>query len=99
MSARTPGDALFGRDLAGLGPAEGLELRWTYTRAAPPGWTGWERRVDAAMLEALGPPPAARPLAFVCGSTPFVEHVAGLLVDAGHDPGRIHTERFGPSAA
>jgi ferredoxin-NADP reductase len=35
--------------------------------------------------------------AFVCGPTGFVEAVSGLLVDRGHDPSRVHTERFGPS--
>jgi ferredoxin-NADP reductase len=34
---------------------------------------------------------------FVCGPTGFVETVADLLVDAGHQPGKIKTERFGPS--
>ena len=34
---------------------------------------------------------------FVCGPTGFVETAADLLVDAGHDPRTIKTERFGPS--
>jgi ferredoxin-NADP reductase len=34
---------------------------------------------------------------FVCGPTGFVEHVANLLVQLGHDPHRIKTERFGPT--
>jgi ferredoxin-NADP reductase len=34
---------------------------------------------------------------FVCGPTGFVEAAADLLVDAGHEPGTIKTERFGPS--
>jgi ferredoxin-NADP reductase len=41
------------------------------------------------------PDPAER--VFVCGPSPFVETAATLLVDRGHDPARIHTERFGPS--
>jgi ferredoxin-NADP reductase len=32
---------------------------------------------------------------FVCGPTGFVESAANLLVDLGHDPQRIRTERFG----
>jgi len=35
--------------------------------------------------------------AFVCGPTGFVEAVSGLLVQRGHDPARIRTERFGPT--
>ena len=49
------------------------------------------------MLAELGPGPSARPRVFVCGPTAFVEHVATLLVDAGHDPDSIHAERFGPT--
>ena len=45
----------------------------------------------------LGPGPDERPLIFVSGPTSFVEHVATLLVDGGHDPGAIRAERFGPT--
>ena len=53
--------------------------------------------MTAQMLAEVGPPAAQAPRAFVCGPTGFVEHVATLLVDAGHDPLRIATERFGPT--
>jgi ferredoxin-NADP reductase len=49
------------------------------------------------MLEAVGPPPSARPRVFVCGPTAFVERAADLLVAAGHDPRAIRAERFGPT--
>ena len=39
----------------------------------------------------------SRPTVYVCGPTGFVESVSDLLVGLGHDPGRIKTERFGPS--
>jgi ferredoxin-NADP reductase len=97
VSARTPEDLLYAHELDGLAPADGLTIAYTYTRAAPDGWTGWARRVDAAMLEELGPPAGSQPRCFVCGPTPFVERVAGLLVAAGHPPARIHAERFGPT--
>ena len=38
-----------------------------------------------------------KPLAFVCGPTPLVETVATALVELGHDPTRVKTERFGPT--
>jgi ferredoxin-NADP reductase len=75
----------------------GVALHYTLTRNAPPGWTGWTRRVDAAMLRDVGPAPAQRPRMYVCGPTAFVERVAELLVEAGHDPGQVKTERFGPT--
>jgi ferredoxin-NADP reductase len=49
------------------------------------------------MLGAVGPGPEARPLIYVCGPTPFVEHVADLLVGLGHEAARVRTERFGPT--
>jgi|tagenome__1003787_1003787.scaffolds.fasta_scaffold20985136_10 ferredoxin-NADP reductase len=97
VSARSAEDALYRDELAALEPRAGLHVAWTFTRTPPPGWKGWHRRVDGAMLETLGPGPGAAPRAFVCGPTPFVEHVAELLVGAGHRPRDIHTERFGPT--
>ena len=80
-----------------LGRLESAAVHITLTRGAPPGWTGWTRRVDAEMLRAVGPEPAAGPRAFVCGPTPFVEAVADHLLALGHAPAAIHTERFGPT--
>jgi ferredoxin-NADP reductase len=94
-SARSPDDALFRDELAALEPREHLRVEHTYTREAPAGWSGRRGRVDAAMLADVTPGTGAR--CFVCGPTPFVEHVADLLVAAGHAPDRIHAERFGPS--
>jgi ferredoxin-NADP reductase len=77
------------------GGAVGVTI--TLTRERPDGWTGLDRRVDAAMLESVGPAPAQRPRVFVCGPTAFVERVADLLVGLGHRPGDIRAERFGPT--
>ncbi|MDI3339715.1 MAG: ferredoxin reductase [Sphaerobacter sp.] len=74
-----------------------LAVVHTLTRSQPPGWTGYARRIDGAMLAAVAWAPEARPLAMVCGPTPMVEAVADALVALGHDPGRIRTERFGPT--
>ena len=47
------------------------------------------------MLAEVGPPPVEQPLIYVCGPTPLVEKVANQLVDLGHPPDRVRTERFG----
>lgn len=95
VSARSPAEALYREELATLAPRAGLDVAWTYTREAPPGWSGWSRRIDAAMIAAVAPAAWAR--CFVCGPTPFVETAATLLVEAGHDPRDVHAERFGPT--
>jgi ferredoxin-NADP reductase len=97
ISVRRPADAIYRAELLELGPREGLEIRWTYTRSPAPEPGGWSGRVSAAMLAELGPRPEAAPRVFVCGPTGFVEHSAALLVAAGHDPQRVRTERFGPT--
>jgi len=75
----------------------GIEIVYTYTRSQPSGWTGYGRRVDRAMLQEVAWPSGQRPLAFVCGPTPFVEAVAADLVALGNEPARVRTERFGPT--
>jgi ferredoxin-NADP reductase len=95
VSVRSADDLLYRDELQRLEPRAGLHVFRTYTRTPPPGWSGWQRRVDAEMLAEIGAVVGAR--CFVCGPTPFVEHVADLLVRAGHDHRSIHAERFGPT--
>ena len=54
-------------------------------------------RIDAAAVARLAWPADDAATTYVCGPTGFVEAVADLLVEAGHDPARIRTERFGPT--
>jgi ferredoxin-NADP reductase len=74
-----------------------LEVVQTLTRAQPPGWTGYARRIDTQMLREVAWPVEEHPLAFICGPTPLVETAAASLVTLGHEPARIKTERFGPT--
>jgi ferredoxin-NADP reductase len=96
VSSRSWDDVIYRDELDRLS-GNGLRVVHTLTRSQPPGWTGHARRVDAEMLAEVGPGPAERPRAYVCGPTPFVEVVAGALVGLGHDPVAIKTERFGPT--
>ena len=68
-----------------------------YTRSVPDGWPQPPGRLSAARLGEAGWPAEFEPACYVCGPTGFVEAVANLLVDAGHAPERVKTERFGPS--
>jgi ferredoxin-NADP reductase len=98
VSARSWEDLIYREDLAKL--ASGLPMLrvdYTLTRAQPPAWSGYSRRVDMAMLTESTFPPDQKPHVFVCGPTGFVEAVASTLLDLGHQPERIKTERFGPT--
>jgi ferredoxin-NADP reductase len=83
--------------LNSLDAEDQVDITLTLTREWPEGWTGHRGRVDKALLEEISWAPGEWPLAYVCGPTPFVEVVAGALVELGHDPARIRTERFGPT--
>jgi ferredoxin-NADP reductase len=99
-STRTPDTVLYGDELRRLAERDPqLNVALVYTRRAPAGWSGPVGRLDAAQLATLAWPPAAAPACFVCGPTGFVEAVADLLIDQGYAPGRIKTERFGPSGS
>lgn len=74
-----------------------LEVVHTLTRAQPPGWTGYHRRIDNELLKEIAWSSEQRPLAFMCGPTQFVETAAAGLLSLGYEPARIKTERFGPS--
>jgi ferredoxin-NADP reductase len=93
-SARTLRDVIFERELAQL---QGVDVRFTLTREWPEGWSGYRRRIDRELLAEVAWPPEEQPLVYVCGPTPFVETAASTLVELGHAPERIKTERFGPT--
>jgi ferredoxin-NADP reductase len=98
FSSRSYDEVIFREELEDLAPGDGtLQITHTLTRSTPPGWTGYDRRIDEEMLGEISFSPEERPLAFVCGPTPLVETVATALVGLGHDPTRIKTERFGPT--
>ena len=96
FSSRAWDDVIYRDELETLN-GDGLTLVHTLTRSQPPGWTGYARRVDAEMLADVGPAPSDRPQIYVCGPTPFVEAVSQALVQLGHEPLTIKTERFGPT--
>lgn len=95
VSARHWDDVLYRDELVRLAEHGDVQTRYTLTRAQPADWTGFDRRVDADMLVVVGPAAAQQPRIFVCGPTAFVEHVADLLVELGHQPAAIRAERFG----
>jgi ferredoxin-NADP reductase len=96
-SSRTEADVIYRDELAALSSGGRRAVTITLTRETSTAWAGRRGRVDKEMLSELGWPPEVGPQCYVCGPTPFVEAVADALVSLGHDPGRIRTERFGPT--
>jgi ferredoxin-NADP reductase len=97
-SSRSHEDVIYREELESLAASsDGLEVVHTLTRSQPPGWTSYNRRIDAEMLAEVAWPADNGAVAFVCGPTRLVESVAGILLDLGYDPTRVRTERFGPT--
>ncbi len=103
-SARSPEDIIYKKwldDAAERCPA--ISVQYALTRRPPPGWTGYARRADAAMLRecidalAMLNGASAAPLCYACGPTGFVEAAADALLRVGVPEAAIRTERFGPT--
>ncbi len=98
LVVRTPDDAIYHAELEAMAQAEpAFTLVLSYTRQAPAGWAGYQRRPDAPMLaEVLARLPPS-PQAYVCGPTGLVETVANALQATGLPLAAILAERFGPT--
>ncbi|HEV8536201.1 MAG TPA: ferredoxin reductase [Candidatus Limnocylindria bacterium] len=96
-SARSHDQIIYRQELEALARQDGLTVSYTLTRAQPPGWRGYARRIDDAMLREVSAPLGAQQTAFVCGPTALVEVAADGLERVGLPADRIRTERFGPS--
>jgi ferredoxin-NADP reductase len=104
-SARTPADVIYADELDERLRVSPLTVTYLYTRR---GWASrgiapaaesrsYTTRLNANILAETAFPPEAAPAIFACGPSGFVETATSLLVAAGHLPGKIKTERFGPS--
>jgi ferredoxin-NADP reductase len=94
-SVRSPADAIYASELTERSASSPLTVTYFYTRAAPNG--GRVGRINADSIAGLTWPQEDSPAVFVCGPSGFVEAAASLLVDGGHDPVTVKTERFGPT--
>jgi ferredoxin-NADP reductase len=98
-SSRTFDDVIYRDELAALADGDaGLHVIQTLTRSQPTGWTGYDRRIDRAMLAEALAAAGARPLVYICGPTLLVEAAANGLVELGVPPAQVRTERFGPTS-
>jgi ferredoxin-NADP reductase len=94
LSSRTIEDVIYREELEALSGG-GFEVVHTLTRAQPPGWAGYSRRIDSELLAEVAWPASESPRVYVCGSTRFVDAAADGLLQVGYDALWIRTERFG----
>jgi ferredoxin-NADP reductase len=98
-SVRSIGEVLYRQELLSAASDPDIDVRIVLTRAWTEDWEGHRGRITSELLRDVSWPADERPLIYVCGPTGFVEAIAGQLVEAGHDPSRIRTERFGPTGS
>src|SRR5262245_19338688 len=97
-SSRSLEDVIYREELDRMARRDpDLRVVNTLTRRQPVWWMGHRRRIDKSLLAEACFPPGQNPMVFLCGPTPFVENASRLLVELGHDPLTIKTERFGPT--
>jgi ferredoxin-NADP reductase len=100
FSSHTLEDVIYREELDRLAAAgDGFDVVHTLTREQPPGWTGYARRIDRALLSEVAWPAAEEPRVYVCGSTRFVEAAADGLLELGYEAASIRTERFGATGS
>ncbi|PPI42505.1 ferredoxin reductase [Rathayibacter tritici] len=98
-SVRSPEFAYYREELAALAErptaSGGVTVDHVFTRVAPPGAARPAGRVTPELLAGAALPASLEPTVYLCGPTSFVEAVATTLVEQGHAPERVRTERFG----
>jgi len=97
ISAKTLAHIPYQRELESFKQTHAhFHVSQTLTRQAPPNWSGFSRRIDTVMLEAIFRSYQKRlPMIYVCGSTEFVDIAANGMVSLGFPAHAIKTERFG----
>lgn len=93
-SVRTPRDVFFAESLMAFSQTT---VNIVHTRESPPGSVHPPGRLTRDAVAEATFPASEAPRIFICGPTTFVETVARWLLELGHTPARIRTERFGGS--
>ena len=92
-SVRSDEEALYKDELLGRD-----DIDITVTRRASPDWSGLKGRITPQLLRRSLAALPNDAVCYVCGSTPFVEAMADMLVEIGVSAERVKTERFGSTA-
>ncbi|OBE94651.1 ferredoxin reductase [Mycobacterium sp. 852002-10029_SCH5224772] len=98
-SVRSPADVYYAHELSRFErECDWLQVTLVYTRSAAPQTTRSPGRVRATDLVTTRWAIDDGVRSYVCGPTGFVESVTAKLIELGHRPSAIRTERFGPSS-
>ncbi len=96
-SARSLEEVIYKDELMRLAAYDEIDIRFALTRMWPKQWRGHRGRIDEHVVKEATWSVQDEPTNFVCGPSGFVETVSKALIDLGHVPAGIKTERFGPS--
>jgi ferredoxin-NADP reductase len=97
-SVRSPGDVYYAQELDRLErECEWLQVALVYTRSAAPQTARPPGRIRSSDLAQTRWTPHDGIRIYVCGPTGFVESATTKLIEHGHQPSAIRTERFGPT--
>jgi ferredoxin-NADP reductase len=96
-SSRRLSEVIFRDELLGYASRDGVDLRLVLTREWPDDWQGHRGRIDETLVDEVAGSPEEGARIYICGPNAFVEAASGWLAHGGRDPGRIRTERFGPT--
>jgi ferredoxin-NADP reductase len=92
FSSRSWEDVVYREQLERLG-GDALTVVHTPDAVAAAGLDGLRALGGRRDARQARPDPAELPGVYICGSTPFVEASAEALVQLGHEPHRVKTER------
>lgn len=94
-AARSPSDIVF-RDELDVMSRRNRSIRVAHiveNDSPGEGYAGFRGRISRAAIEAVAPDFRTREI-FVCGPSPFMKAVRGILAEAGFDMARYHEESF-----
>jgi ferredoxin-NADP reductase len=95
-STRSPETVIYRAELdSRAASTEPSPVVYRFTRSGGASDAAMIGRIDALTIMDSTIPASVQPTCYVCGPNGFVETAAALLIDAGHDPRFIRTERFG----
>jgi len=93
-SARSLQDVIYRQELLRFAAFDEVDIRFALTRTWPESWHGHSGRIDSRLLSDVAWPAEDRARVFICGPSPFMAAVGGMLTAMGQRADRIWTVRL-----